>query len=75
MNKSPKEENNKDQKRKCQQSWVNKFVWVETLHGEDGHVPHLKCVCCSFAKGKNVLLFQNLTIFFKKQVKEKPLRI
>ncbi len=34
---------------------MNKFVWAEMLHGENGHVPHLKCVCCSFAKVKDVL--------------------
>jgi len=36
--------------------WTTQFPWVEMLKSEIGEVHHVKCMVCSFVKGKDVIV-------------------
>jgi hypothetical protein len=36
--------------------WVTQFPWVKMLRSETRDVHHVKCLVCSFVKGKDVIL-------------------
>jgi hypothetical protein len=52
--KKPKK--NYDISQKCRDVRATKFPWVEMLRSEIKDVHHVKCLVCSFVKGKDVIL-------------------
>jgi len=36
--------------------WATQFPWVEMLRSEIGEIHDVKCLVCSFVKGKDVIL-------------------
>ncbi len=49
-----KPKNNYDISQKCRNVWAIQFPWVEMLRSETRDVHHVKCLVCSFMKGKDV---------------------
>jgi hypothetical protein len=45
------------------------------LHGKNGHVHNVNCICCPFVKGKDVLLALEPNNLKKYANKKKSLRI
>ncbi len=67
---SKKPKNNCDISRKCWDVWATQFPWVEMLRSETRDVHHLKCLVCSFVKGKDVILGPKVNTF-EKHVRKK----
>jgi hypothetical protein len=53
--------------------WTIEFPWVELLKSETRKVQHVKCMVCSFVKGKDVILGPKVDIFEKHEGKTRAI--
>ncbi len=58
---------------KCRDVWTIEFPWVELLKSETRKVQHVKCMVCSFVKGKDVILGPKVDIFEKHEGKTRAI--
>jgi len=59
-----KPKSNYDISQKCWDVWAIQFPWANMLRSETREVHHVKCLVCSFVKGKDVILRPKANIFF-----------
>jgi hypothetical protein len=46
--------------------WATQFPWAEMFKSEIGKIHHVKCMACSFVKGKDVIIGPNVNILEKR---------
>ncbi len=58
---------------KCQEAWATQFMWTKMLKSEFGEVHMVKCIVCSFVKGKDVIMGLKFDILEKHARKVKAI--